>query len=204
MINTSIESGHVPATMKLTNVIPIYKSKDKQMLNNYRPISLLPIFLKILEKLFIKGYSLRKLELYGIRCIALQWFEHYLTGRKQYVMYNNTQSSMQYITCGVPQGSVLGPLLFLIYINDIPNCLKHSKSIVFADDTAIFASCNNLNTLFNNVNGDLANLINWFRANKLSLNIAKTNYILFPSCKFVNVGGNMKLYVGADEIIRNE
>ena len=136
---------------------------------------------------------LRKLECYGIRGIALQWFEHYLTGRKQYVMYNNTQSSMQYITCGVPQGSVLGPLLFLIYINDIPNCLKHSKSIVFADDTTIFASCNNLNTLYNNVNGDLANLINWFKANKLSLNIAKTNYILFPSCKFVNVGGNMKL-----------
>ena len=58
--------------------------------------------------------------------------------------------------------------------------------------------------LYNNVNGDLANLINWFKANKLSLNIAKTNYILFPSSKFVNVGGNMKLYAGADEIIRNE
>ena len=86
----------------------------------------------------------------------------------------------------------------------MPNCLKHSKSIVFADDTTIFASCNNLNTLYNNVNGDLANLINWFKANKLSLNIAKTNYILFPSSKFVNVGGNMKLYAGADEIIRNE
>ena len=141
---------------------------------------------------------LRKLEFYAIRGIA---FEHYLTGRKQYVMYNNTQSCMQYITCGVPQGSVLGPLLFLICINDIHNCLKHSKSIVFADDTNIFASCNNLNTLYNNVNGDLANLINMFRANKLSLNITKTNYILFPSSKFVNVGGNMKLYAGANEIL---
>ena len=146
---------------------------------------------------------LRKLELYGIRGKALQWFEHYLTGRKQYVMYNNAQSSMQYITCGVPQGSVQGPLLFLIYIN-VHNCLKHSKSIVFADDTTIFASCNNLNTLYNYMNGDLANLINWFEANKLSLNIAKTNYILFPSSKCVYVGGTMKWHAGADEIIRNE
>ena len=147
---------------------------------------------------------LRKLEFYGIRGLALQWFKNYLTGRKQYVLYNNTQSSKQYITCGVPQGSVLGPLLFLIYINDIPKCLKHSKSIVFADDTTIFASCNNMNTLHNNMNDDLANLINWFKANMLSLNIAKTNYLLFPSSKLVNVGGNMKLYAGADEIIRNE
>ena len=118
---------------------------------------------------------LRKLEFYGIRG-----------------MYNNTQSSKQYITCGVPQGSVLGPLLFLIYINDIPNCLKYSKSIVFADDTTIFASCKNMNTLFNNMNDDLSNLINLFKANMLSLNIAKTNYLLFPSSKLVNVGEDMK------------
>ena len=76
-----------------------------------------------------------------------------------------------------------------MYVNDIPNCLRHSKSIVFADDTTIFASVNNLNTLYNNENGDLENLINWFKANKLSLYIAKTNYILFPSSEFVNVGG---------------
>ena len=119
-------------------------------------------------------------------------------------MYNNTQSSKQYITRGVPQGSVLGLLLFLIYIKDIPNCLKHSKSIVFADDTTIFASCKNMKTLYNNMNYDLSNLVNWFKANMLSLNIAKTNYLLFPSSKFVNVGGDMKLYSGADEIIRNE
>ena len=145
---------------------------------------------------------LRKLEFYGIRGIALEWFKHYLTGRKQYVLYNNTQSSKQYITCGVPQGSVLGPLLFLIYINDIPNCLKYPKSIVFADDTTIFASCKNMNTLYNNMNDDLSNLINWFKANMLSLDIAQTNY--FPSSKFVNVGEYMKLYADADEIIRNE
>ena len=134
----------------------------------------------------------------------MEWFKHYLTGRKQYVLYNNTQSSKQYITCGVPQGSVLGLLLFLIYIKDIPNCLKHSKSIVFADDTTIFASCKNMKTLYNNMNY-LSNLVNWFKAKiMLSLNIAKTNYLRFPSSKFVNVGGDMKLYAGADEIIINE
>ena len=125
---------------------------------------------------------LRKLEFYGIRGLALQWFKNYLTGRKQYVLYNNTQSSKQYITCGVPQGSVLGPLLFLFYINDIPNCLKHSKSIVFADDTTIFASCNNMNTLYNNMNDDLANLINWFM---LSLNITEVQQHKWQTLKEV-------------------
>ena len=76
--------------------------------------------------------------------------------------------------------------------------------MVFADDTTIFASCNNINTLYQNMNDDLSNLINWFiKANMLSLNIAQTNYLLFPSSKFVNVGGDMKLYAGADEILRN-
>ena len=80
-------------------------------------------------------------------------------------------------------------------MNDIPNCLKHSKSIVFADDTTIFASFNNMNTLYYNMNDDLSNVINWFKANMLSLNIAQTKIL---SSKFVNVGGDMKLYAGTD------
>ena len=169
-------------------------SQSVKAMNSISKENTISVFLDLSKAFDTVNHNilLRKLEFYGIRGIALEWFKHYLTGRKQYVLYNNTQSSKQYITCGVPQGLVLGPFLFLIYINDIPNCLKYSKSIVFADDTTIYASCKNMNTLYNNMNDDLSNLINLFKANMLSLNIAKTNYLLFPSSKLVNVGEDMK------------
>ena len=78
---------------------------------------------------------IRKLDLYGIKNRALAWFSSYLHGRTQVCTVNNTTSSLKYIPCGVPQGSNLGPLLFLIYINDLPNCLKNSKPAMYADDT---------------------------------------------------------------------
>ena len=91
---------------------------------------------------------LHKLEFYGVRGLALNWFQSYLTDRKQYVLYyNNVQSQTLDITCGVPQGSVLGPLLFLVYVNDIANCLTHSKLISFADDTTVFFSSKCINDL---------------------------------------------------------
>ena len=77
---------------------------------------------------------LTKLECYGIRGIALQWFRSYLTNRKQYVVYNNINSNLRDITCGVPQGSILGPLLFLLYINDITNASTKLFPILYADD----------------------------------------------------------------------
>ncbi len=78
---------------------------------------------------------IRKLELYGIKNSALAWFSSYLHGRTQVCRVNNTTSSLKHIPCGVPQGSNLGPLLFLIYINDLPNCLKKSNLPMYADDT---------------------------------------------------------------------
>lgn len=124
---------------------------------------------------------LNKLNFYGIRGIAYDWFRDYLTNRRQYVEYRGARSTTQNITCGVPQGSVLGPLLFIIYTNDLPDALTHAKSILFADDTTLYISDNNLNRLYTEMNEELDVLTDWFKANKLSLNISKTKYMLFSN-----------------------
>ncbi len=241
LINCSLQSGRVPDLLKIAKVCPIFKSEASNIFSNYRPISVLPSFSKIFEKVvhcrlseymisrcilnnnqygFRNNHStymalqdmynkisqavddrefaigifvdlskafdtinheilFRKLEHYGVRGIALQWFMDYLSNRKQYVYFNNVSSSLKNITCGVPQGSVLGPLLFIIYINDIVNCSNLLYFILFADDTNIFYSCKSHNDLMKIVNEELLKLSEWFRANKLSLNVKKTNYIIF-------------------------
>ena len=99
--------------------------------------------------------------------------------RKQYVLYDKTASLVKDIPCGVPQGSVLGPLLFIIYTNDLPNCLNVCKAILFADDTTIYCSSNNIQDLYIKANYELESLSEWFRSNKLSLNVSKTNFVIF-------------------------
>ena len=84
-----------------------------------------------------------KLEYYGIRGIALEWFKNDLTDRKQRVLYNKIASSETVISCGVPQGSILGPLMFLLYVNDLANVSENLFTIMFADDTNVFVSGNN-------------------------------------------------------------
>ena len=239
--NKSFEQGIFPDEMKTARVIPIFKSGNKTDFNNYRPISLLSQFSKILEKLFTtrldsflakndvlyrsqygfqknrststavielleeisnnieqknvtagifidlkKAFDtvnhdilISKLEHYGLRGVAKSWIESYLRNRKQYVVIDGTESDKQTVHCGVPQGSVLGPKLFLLYVNDITNTSDLLKFILFADDTTILCSSSNIKNLITIINNELNNLCDWFAANKLSLNVSKTNYIIF-------------------------
>ncbi len=242
IFNMSISTGIVPDIMKIAKVIPVYKSKgDAKLFTNYRPISLLPVLSKLLEKVVhrrLYGYLvkhhtlyesqygfresrsttnaiselnshilenfdkrkmtlsvfldlskafdtidhnilLKKLGHYGIRGVSHEWFKSYLQNRQQYVNYKTFNSVSLNVDCGVPQGSVLGPLLFILYTNDLPNCLSKTKGILFADDTTIYVSGHSKKSMFDDMRSDLEELIEWFRANKLSLNISKTNCVLF-------------------------
>ena len=124
---------------------------------------------------------LNKLDHYGIRGCALSWFKSYLSRRLQYVTYNGSQSSQQMIKCGVPQGSILGPLLFLIYINDLCIVCKSTEPVLFADDTNLFSSGSKAISLQDGVNNDLAIIAEWLKVNKLSLNIKKTHFMCFSA-----------------------
>ena len=116
---------------------------------------------------------LRKLNAYGIRGNMLKWFKSYLSNRTQYVVFDGEKSDTNNIKCGVPQGSILGPLLFVLSVNDICNVSPLLFKILFADDTCVLLSGKNLNTLIDHMNTELISLNNWFKANKLSLNTKK-------------------------------
>ena len=126
---------------------------------------------------------LRKLEHYGVRGVTNDWFSSYLSKRSQYVKINGSESKISKIDHGVPQGSVLGPLLFLVYINDLHTCIHHSTVRHFADDTNLLFSTDKSkprnSNITRNLNKDLKALNHWLLANKISLNSTKTELIYF-------------------------
>ena len=255
VINKSFETGKFPNLLKIAKIIPIFKSGDKTRVSNYRPISVLPVFAKVYEKImanhlleflnsnntlyklqfgfrkhfstshaiislvekinkaissdkymigvfldFRKAYDtvnhsilLKKLYKYGIRGHILNWFKSYLTERQQFVSVNNNYSSKKCITCGIPQGSVLGPLLFLIYINDLPNASKKLFSILFADDTSVFMEHTNLDHLSDMLNIELNKLSIWLASNKLTLNIDKSHFVIFHRARLKQNNVNISL-----------
>lgn len=245
IINSSFTTGLVPTELKIAKISPIYKSGEKNKLSNYRPISVLSFFSKIIEKLmanrvtdylnkfkllsstqygFQRGLSTymalldmqsnivdsmddnkfslgiffdlskafdtvnhnilaNKLEYYGFRGISKFWFIDYLKNRTQYVYFKGKKSKAMSITCGVPQGSILGPLLFLLYINDLSMTSSILKFVLFADDTNVFLSHSSYDLLFKIANDELIVIADWFKINRLSLNLEKTNFILFHTKK---------------------
>ena len=229
----------------MSKILPIHKGDSVFEMSNYRPISLLPIFSKILEKLmysrvidfikkfkilyanqygFQKGLStelainsllnniidclenkevgfcilldfakafdtvnheilLEKLYYYGIRGVAHKWFKSYLSERMQCTEIGNTRSKFDFVKSGVPQGSVLGPLLFLLYINDIVLSSNLCKFTLFADDTSLFYSHKSKKEGTNILNSELDKIADWLAANKLSLNVSKSKLLIFNNNK---------------------
>ena len=124
---------------------------------------------------------LHKLEHYGICDVCNGWFKSYLSDHKQFVFINSFNSDLIPVNYGVPQGSVLGPLLFLIYIYDLHKTIHYCKVHHFSDDTNLFHTNKSVKNLNKLVNCDMKQLNNWLSANKISLNIEKTELVFFKS-----------------------
>ena len=134
-----------------------------------------------------------KLKRYDIHETALQWINSYLSDRKHFVSWNQRHSSLLNLNIGVPQGSILGPLLFLIYINDIVNSSNILSFILFADDTTVYVQHNSIDDAIQILNSELAKVAEWFDSNKLTLYVNKTQMLMMSSKKNLNPKGNVIL-----------
>ena len=241
LYNKSIETATFPNDLKIAKVIPLFKKNCRYKPENYRPISLLNCFGKIMERLvynqmikfiekhnilykhqygFRKKYSttlalinivdkvkqtlddgmysigifldikkafdsicheilLKKLDHYGFRGHVNSFLKSYLSNRQQFTEINNTRSETEAINCGVPQGSILGPLLFLLFVNDIQYVLQDTDLRLFADDTSIFLYGKNPITLISSAEQKMAKIEKWYILNKMALSLGKSNFIYF-------------------------
>ena len=139
-----------------------------------------------------------------MRGVAKDLINSYLTNRKQFVQVNGSKSEYLPITCGVPQGSVLGLLLFLIFINDIVNSCPAAKLCIFADDTSVFLSNTCINQLLIQSEHTIMQLMNWFEANKLTLNTSKTNFIIFRNSQKTLLNLPDKININGNEIYKTD
>ena len=159
-----------------------------------------------LQKAFDTVYHqilLAKLSHYGIRGVSNDWFKSYLSNRSQYVSINGYDSGRAAINCGVPQGSFLGSLLFLLYINDLNQAIKFCKVHRFVDDTNLLCLGNSIKKLNKLVNADLKSLVNWLNANKISLNVKKTKMVIFKS-KQKKFEGDLKIKLSGKRLYPTE
>ena len=181
---------HSTATALLDCTNDWYTNLDRKMFNLVVQVDLKKAFDTVDHQIL-----LRKLEIYGIKHHALALLESYLSNRNQKCQINGYLSSKKMIKCGIPQGSILGPLFFLLYINDLPQCLSKTKPRLFADDTNLTASGDSIPHLETAVNSDLENLRKWLTANRLTLNVAKTEFMLIGSKQMVKSISDLQLKV---------
>ena len=137
-----------------------------------------------------------KLSYYGFTPETIRWFQSYFSNRTQRTLVNGILSDLSPIDYGVLQGSLLGPILFLIFINDLSRVPKILKLILYADDTTIYFSSPNLQSLFSTFNSELVYINEWFLKNKLTVNLTKTNYVLFHSSRRSATTSNLILNLG--------
>ena len=166
---------------KVSTSLALYKWIDEISHNLDNNLFSIEIFLDLSKAFDTINHELllKKLYHYGIRGISHSFISSYLCNRKQYVYLDRYVSSMLNISCGIPQGSVLGPLLFILYVNDMSNVSQLVKCVLFADDTNIIYSSNTIDDVDMIINMELKKLHTWFQVNKLSLNVAKSNFITF-------------------------
>jgi len=149
------------------------------------------------------GALLNKLPAYGIQGRELQWFSSYLFNRKHVVLNENQYWNAERVFCGVPQGSILGPLLFILFINDFTERLEHSTVLMYADDTVLYVSNKKPEEIERCLNQDMKNVLSYFQENELMINMkkGKTEIMLFGTSKRLqDVGGGIEVFYNQQKV----